>query len=279
MDFQALLRTTQTKVAEVGLQILGALILYIIGRKLIDVAVNVMQRALRRQNIEPTIINYLGSTVGVVLNITLVVAILGYFGVQTTTFAALIAALGLAIGAAWSGLLANFAAGVFLVVLKPFKVGDFISAGGTTGTVDEIGLFVTAIHTPDNVKTYVGNNKLFSDNIQNFTANPFRRVDLTAQLAAGADHGQAITLLKAAIQQIPNVIPEPKVDVEILTFTPYGPVLAVRPYVHNNHYWQVYFDTNRCIRETLGAAGFPLPEHPMVLRTSAGELVKTSAAG
>ena len=91
--------------------------------------------------------------------------ILGVFGVETTTFAALIAAAGVAIGLAWSGLLANFAAGAFLVILRPFKVGDFISAGGIMGTVKEIGLFVTTIDTLDNVKTFVGNNKLFSDNI------------------------------------------------------------------------------------------------------------------
>ena len=110
--------------------------------------------------------------VSVVLNVALVVAILGFFGVETTTFAALIAAGGVAIGVAWGGLLANFAAGAFLVFLRPFKVGDFVTAGGVTGTVEAIGLFGTTINTPDNVHTIVGNNKIFSDTIQNFSANP-----------------------------------------------------------------------------------------------------------
>jgi small conductance mechanosensitive channel len=123
---------------------------------------------------------------------TLVVAILGYFGVQTTTFAALIAAAGLAIGTAWAGLLANFAAGAFLLVLRPFKVGDFISAAGVMGTVHEIGLFVTTMDSPDNVRTFVGNNKIFSDTIQNYSANAYRRVDLTAQIAGAADPHLAI---------------------------------------------------------------------------------------
>jgi len=156
-------------------------------------------------------------------------------------------------------LLANFAAGAFLIVLRPFKVGDFVTMAGITGTVTEIGLFATTINTPDNVSTVIGNNKIFGDNIQNFTHNPFRRVDLKCQLAGAADHQMAMQLLRERIAAIPNVIAEPGVDVEILEFTLVGPVLAVRPYCHNDHYWQVYFDTNRVIREALAEAGFPAP--------------------
>jgi small conductance mechanosensitive channel len=204
--------------------------------------------------------------VSVALNIVLVVAILGYFGLETTSFAALLAATGVAIGMAWSGLLANFAAGVFLLILRPFKVEDFIQAGNVMGTVKDIGLFVTVINTLDNVRTIVGNNKLFSDNIQNFTANPYRRVDLKAQLNHSVDHNEAIYTLKERLARIPNVISSPAPDVEILDFNLAGPVLAVRPYCHNDHYWQVYFDTNRAIREAFGAAGFPVPEQHVVLR-------------
>src|SRR5215510_14013832 len=139
--------------AQFGIKILGAILLWIIGRALISFAISMMKRALQKRPIEPTVINYLGSTVAVLLNITLVVAILGYFGVQTTTFAALIASAGLAVGLAWSGLLSNFAAGAFLMILHPFKVGDLINAGGVLGTVEDIGLFVTSIDTLDNVRT------------------------------------------------------------------------------------------------------------------------------
>lgn len=114
-----------------GLQILGALALYIVGRWLIGFAVGLVQKALSRQHLEPTLLRFAGNTISVILNITLVVAILGYFGLQTTTFAALLAGAGLATGIAWGGLLANFADSEFLVVLHPLKVGDFISAGGT----------------------------------------------------------------------------------------------------------------------------------------------------
>ena len=259
MDWNNIVRVAESTLTGVGLQVLGAIALYIIGRWLISFAVGLLQKALSKQRIEPTLLRFIGNTVSVILNITLVIAILGYFGVQTTSFAALLAGAGLAIGSAWGGLLANFAAGIFLVVLRPFKVGDFISGGGTTGTVEEVGLFVTKIHTPDNVCTYVGNNKLLGDNIQNFSTNPYRRVELSAQISDGADPRKVIAALKTRIQQIPNVIAKPEPDVVIASFTPVGPVLAIRPYTHNDFYWQVYFDTNMVIREVLGDGAFPAP--------------------
>jgi small conductance mechanosensitive channel len=245
---------------EFGLKVVGAIALWLIAQKLIDFALKLLRRAFRSQNIEPTLISYLLNIIGVTLRIVLVVAVLGFFGIETTSFAALLAAAGIAIGAAWGGLLANFAAGAFLIVFRPFSVGDFITAGGVTGTVTEIGLFTSSINTPDNVLTIVANNKIFSDNIQNYSANPYRRVDLVAQLHHTVDHNQAIALLKAKISQIPNVLDNPAPDVEILDFNLAGPVLAVRPYCNNDHYWQVYFDTNKTIKETFGEAGFPVPE-------------------
>ena len=253
----------------IGLKILGALTLWIIGVWLIGLIMRLLAKSLERKKVETTHIRYIVSGVTVLLKVVLIVSILGYFGIQTTTFAALMAAIGIAIGAAWGGLLANLAAGAFLVFLKPFKIGDLISAAGVLGTVREIGLFVTTIDTLDNVRTYVGNNKLFSDNIQNFTINPFRRVDLLAQLNHGTDPKEAIKLLKDRITKIPNVLSEPLPDVEILQFTLAGPVLAVRPYCKNDHYWQVYFDTNRLIRESFGEAGFAIPEQHLVLRNKA----------
>ena len=250
----------------IGLKVLGAIALWVIGMWLIGLSMRLLTKSLERKKVDATHIRYIVSGVTVLLKVILIVSILGYFGIQTTTFAALIAAIGIAIGAAWGGLLANLAAGAFLVFLKPFKIGDLISAAGVLGTVREIGLFVTTIDTLDNVRTYVGNNKLFSDSIQNFTTNPFRRVDLVAQLSHGTDHNEAIKLLKERLAKIPNVLTEPFPDVEILQFNLAGPVLAVRPYCNNDHYWQVYFDTNRLIRESFGEAGFAVPEQHLVVR-------------
>jgi small conductance mechanosensitive channel len=240
-------------------KIVAAIIFWIVGRWLIGLVGRMMKQAFEKQKLDPSLIRYIGSFVAVTLNIILVVAILGYFGVQTTTFAALVAGVGLAVGVAWSGLLSNLASGIFLIVLRPFKVGDFVTIGGITGTVMEIGLFATTVNTPDNVLTLIGNGKIFGDTIQNFTHNPFRRVELKCQLAGNADHVAAMELLREKLADIPNVLHQPAVEVEILEFNLVGPVLAVRPFCHNDHYWQVYFDGNRTIREALSGAGFPAP--------------------
>jgi small conductance mechanosensitive channel len=216
-----------------------------------------VQNALRKQKVDPTLLRYAGSVVTVTLNVILVVGILGYFGVQTTSFAALFAAAGVAIGMAWSGLLSHFAGGVFLIVLRPIKTGDFVTVGGVTGTVKEIGLFATALDTPDNVHTVIGNAKILGDTIVNFSTNTFRRVELKAQISGAADVKAVMAKLKTKLATLANVVPEPKPDVTILEFNLVGPVLAVRPFCHTDHYWQVYFDTNEALKEAL--AEFPAP--------------------
>ena len=261
-----LMQNGWTLAVALGIRVLEAIALWIVGRWLISLATRLIGRAMTRQKIDPTVIRYIQNAVAALLNIILVIAILGFFGVQTTSLAALIAAAGVAIGMAWSGLLSNFAAGVFLVILQPLKVGDFVSAGGVTGTVHEIGLFASSIDTLDNVRNIVGNAKIFGDVIQNFSTNAYRRVDLTAQLAHGVDVHAAMAMLKKALAGIPNVMTTPAPDVEILTFNLAGPVLAVRPYCNNKDYWQVYFDTNRLIKETFTAAEFAVPEQHYVVR-------------
>jgi len=246
-----------TTVADAAIKIITALIIFVVGRWLIGWAVRLLSAALQRNQIDPTLLRYANSVVSVTLNLLLIVGLLGYFGVQTATFAALFAAAGVAIGMAWSGLLAHFAAGVFLIVLRPFKTGDAVTVGGVTGTVREIGLFATIVDTPDNIQTTVGNNKVLGDNIVNFSSNAFRRVELKAQLSGSADIPAAIAVLKAKLAAIPNVLSTPKPDVEILEFNLVGPVLVVRPYCPPSNYWQVYFDANQMLLREL--AQFPPP--------------------
>jgi len=268
MDVNAVVQNAGVTLVAIGWKVAGAFVLWLAGRWLIGLALRLLGGALERQRFDVTLTRYMQTGLRIVLNVALAVAILGFFGVETTSFAALIAAGGVAIGVAWGGLLANFAAGAFLVFLRPFKVGDFVTAGGVTGTVDAIGLFGTEFNTPDNVHTIVGNNKIFSDTIQNFSVNPHRRVDLTATIASSVDHHEAIRLLKHRLAGIPNVLPSPAPEVDVLQFTPAGPQLCVRPYCSNQHYWQVYFDTNRMIRETFGEAGFPAPMPTYAIATT-----------
>lgn len=259
MDVHGWWDAAGTMITAVGFKIIGAVILYFIGRRLISFAVRLLARLLSARSFDATLLRYIVNILAVGLNIVLVVAILGYFGVETTSFAALLAGVGLAIGAAWSGMLANFAAGAFLIIFRPYKVGDYVVAGGVEGTVEEIGLFNTTLLTPDSVTTIVGNAKVSGDTIRNFSTHKHRRVERTAQLAFGVDALDAIARLKPALATIPNVMTDPPPDVEILDFNSLGTVLAVRPYCHTNDYWQVYFDTNKLIAATFGTAGYPPP--------------------
>ena len=274
----ALMQAGWTALIALGIRVLEALALWIVGRWLIGFALRLIGRGMTRQKVDPTLIRYIQNAVGAILNIVLVIAILGFFGVQTTSLAALIAAAGVAIGLAWSGLLSNFASGVFLVILQPMKVGDFVTAGGVTGTVHEVGLFASSIDTLDNVRNIIGNAKIFGDVIQNFSTNAYRRVDLTAQLAHGVDVHAAMALLKTALGGIPNVLADPAPDVEILTFNLAGPVLAVRPYCNNKNYWQVYFDTNKLIKDSFTTAGFAVPEQHYMVRTAAAGVAAAHSA-
>lgn len=232
-------------------KLLGGIAIWVIGAYGIRLVRTGLRRTMKLRHIDITLARYLDTSATVILQLLVLIAVLGVLGVETTSFAALLAAAGIAIGAAWSGLLSNFAAGLFLLTFRPFKVGDTISAGGITGTVREIGLFVTSIDTADHVLTFVGNNKLFSDNVQNFSANHFRRVDLTAQLPPIPDLEGAMARLRDSLKNVPHVLSEPEPNVEILTINQTGCTLAVRPFCHNDHYWQVYFDTNRVIGQML----------------------------
>ena len=266
MDMASVQNFMTTTVVEFGVKVVVALAFWFVGRWLIGRVVALMQAAMNRSQVDPTLTKYLGSILAIALNVALVLGILGYAGIQTTSFAAMLAGAGVAIGAAWSGMLGNFAAGAFMLVLRPFKVGDFVNAGGVTGTVHEIGLFGTTILTPDNVITIVGNGKIFGDTIQNYSATPARRVERVAQLAGSVDPADATARLKAAVAQIPNVVASPAPEVNLLDINLVGCVISVRPYCHNSHYWQVYFDTNETIVRVCKEAGWPAPTPTNITR-------------
>ena len=257
MDLNEIVRTSSAILITVAWRALGAIALWVIGRWLIGFAMRLSKKALAREHVDPTVARYLQTGLSVLLNVALGIAILGFLGVETTTFAALLAAGGIAIGVAWGGLLANFAAGVFLVLFRPFKTGDVVTVGGVTGGVEAIGLFGTTINTPDNVKTIVGNNKIFSDTIQNYSANDNRRVDVTATIQQLSDFDDCVRLLKNRLMATPNVLASPATQIEFLQFTPEGAVLCVRPWCAHADYWQVYFDTTRHIHEVFGEALLP----------------------
>lgn len=268
MNMDNIINFISTRGVDIAINLIAAVLIWVIGRWVIKKVTGLVGSSIERAGkLDATLTRYIVSILGVVLTIMLVMFILSRFGIETTSFAALLAGAGLAIGTAWGGLLAHFAAGVFMQVLRPFKVGDYVSAGGVEGTVKEIGLFSSTILTPQNVTTFIGNNKIFSDNIQNFSEQPYRRVDCSAKIHNSVNVDKAIAALKAAVAKVPNIKTAPAPDVELLSFSAEGPVICVRPYCDNNDYWQVTFDTNKAIAETGAANKWPAPEFHAVQRT------------
>lgn len=259
MDMQSIQVFLSTTASELAIKILAAIAFWVVGRWLIGRVIGVMQAAMNRNHVDPTLTKYLGSIIAIALNVTLVLGILGYFGIQTTSFAAILAGAGLAIGAAWSGLLGFICRRRFHAGATPLQGGRFCQCWRCGRYGARLGLFGTVIVTPDNVLTIVGNGKIFGDTIQNFSVLPLRRVERVAQLANGVDALDAIRRLKDAVAQIPNVSKEMPPEVNLLDIKLEGPQIAVRPYTHTDNYWQVYFDTNEAIVRVCKEAGWPAP--------------------
>jgi small conductance mechanosensitive channel len=170
----------------------------------------------------------------------------------------LLAALGLAIRLAWSGLLSNVAAGAFIVILRPFKTGDIVTIADITGKVEEVGLFMIIINTGIG-RIYINNSKILNDNIKIHESIPSQQVDCQVQLDYTTDHNVAIELIRERVSQLPNVLAEPPLEIGIAGITSMGPVLVVKPGCAPQHCNQVRYDTNRVIHEVLKQAGFQVP--------------------
>jgi small conductance mechanosensitive channel len=238
------------------INLVGGLVLWFMGRTAITAFRRVLNLALRKRQFDATLIRYIESLVSGTLTLLLILAILGMLGVETTSFAALLAAAGIAIGTAWSGLLSNFAAGIFLLVLRPFRVGDEISAAGVSGVVQEIGLFATTLDTPDNLRISVGNNRLFGDNIVNFNHHPHRKIVIKVPLLHGSDVQGMMRALKERVSVVPEVLQQPAPSADVVEFTLLGPVLAIQVWSKSSHAGQVQGAVSLAIEEVLLSAGY-----------------------
>ncbi|MCY1079807.1 mechanosensitive ion channel family protein [Archangium lansingense] len=244
------------------LKAMGALVLWYVGRTVITGFRRVLNLGLQKRQLDATLIRYIESLFAGSLTILLLLAILGMMGVETTSFAALLAAAGIAIGTAWSGLLSNFAAGIFLLVLRPFRVGDEISAGGATGLVQEIGLFATTIDTGDNLRISVGNNRLFGDNIINFTHHPHRRVVVKVPLMHGVDVPTMMRALRERVAVVPGIQEQPAPSVDVVELTALGPVLGVGVSCKPTLAGATQAAISLAVAEFLMASGYAVPQQP-----------------
>jgi small conductance mechanosensitive channel len=224
---EAALKLFQENLLPVILRLLGAGLIWWIGRRAITFLTALITRGMAMNKLDATLVRYATSILGGAITVFLVLGIVDYLGIPTTSFAALAAGAGLAIGAAWSGMLANFAAGIFLIVMRPFRVGDEITASGVNGVVKEIGLFATTIDTPDEVQTLVGNSKLFSDNIQVHTAYAKRTCRVEFHVQPGADFRPLMQTLEERIAALPRAEPG-SARAEFERFTPFSALLSAQ---------------------------------------------------
>ena len=258
-ESQTLVEKAQEWVALYGLKVLGAILIFIIGRWVAKLLSKLLARVLERSKVDPTLVTFFGHFTYVVLLTFVIIAAIGKLGVQTTSFIAVIGAAGLAVGLALQGSLANFSAGVLLILFRPLKVGDFVEAAGVVGTVEEIQIFTTTLLTPDNKTAIVPNAKLTGDNIINFTVKGTRRVDLVVGVSYDSDLAKTKQVLLDVLEKDERVLKDPAPRVAVLELADSSVNFVVRPWTSADIYWDVYFDTMEAIKNRLDAEGIAIP--------------------
>lgn len=244
-----------------------AAIVYFVGSRLIKLVSKIVTKALERSKVDPSLFSFLTSIVNVVLWLVLVIIIISIFGIETSSFIALFASAGMAIGMALSGTLQNFAGGVMILLFKPYKVGDFIEAQGYAGVVKEIQIFNTIIRTGDGQIIIIPNGGLSTGTLKNSTKEPYRRVDLEFQFEYGADYDEVKAAILEILKQHPLVMQAPVADSPVVA-APWiglsklgdsGVVVATRSWCKGSDYWAVYFNLNETVYQMLKERGFMFP--------------------
>jgi small conductance mechanosensitive channel len=261
-----------TLVSTWGLQLAGALAVLIIGRFLCGIARKSVRRAMESRRVDPSLIPFASNLVYFVLLAAVLIAVLGLFGIETTSLVAVLGTAGLAIGLALQGTLGNFSSGVMLLLFRPFHVGDFIDAAGVAGTVVEIGVFSTIMNTPDNVKIIVPNSGIFGATIKNFSANDTRRNDIVLGISYDDDISNAIAVVNAVLSKDSRVLSDPEPVVAVSELADSSVNLVVRPWCRKEDYWGLRYDLTRKLKEELEQAGcsIPYPQHDVHIHQSNG---------
>ncbi|NLC71703.1 MAG: mechanosensitive ion channel [Desulfuromonadaceae bacterium] len=259
MNFGKLWIDAQEWLAFYGLKIIAAILIFIIGRWVSRAVKNFLQRLMTRKGVDGTLISFVGSMTYFALMTFVIIAALNQIGIQTTSLIAVIGAAGLAIGLALQGSLANFAAGVLLIIFRPFKAGDYIEGAGVAGSVEEIEIFTTKMKTPDNRVIIVPNAKLSGDNITNYSAKPQRRLDLIIGVGYHDDLRKVKEVLKQLVDEDPRILRDPEPLVAVLELADSSVNLVVRPWVATGNYWDVHFDLTQKIKERFDLEGITIP--------------------
>ncbi|MCK0129942.1 mechanosensitive ion channel [Flavobacteriaceae bacterium F08102] len=246
-------------IVDFGPKVLGAILIWIIGSWIIQKLIGVARKVMTKQSYDESLQRFLLNLIGWVLKILLILTILGNLGVETTSFAAILAAAGLAIGLALQGSLANFAGGVLIMIFKPFKIGDLIEAQGITGVVKEIEIFTTKLITPGNKLAIVPNGALSNGNIINYTAEGILRVDLVIGVSYDADIKKTKEVLMSVLNANDKILKDPAPTIAVSELADSSVNFVVRPFVLAADYWTVYFETLENVKIALDNAGIEIP--------------------
>ncbi|NJX15246.1 mechanosensitive ion channel domain-containing protein [Tamlana crocina] len=246
-------------IVEYGLKVLGAIVIWIVGAWVIKKILKATKSIMSKQNYDESLQKFLMNLLGWILKIILIIVVLGTVGVETTSFAAILAAAGLAIGMALQGSLGNFAGGVLIMIFKPFKIGDLIEAQGEIGVVKEIEIFTTKLTGLSNREIIIPNGSLSNGNIINYTTEGTRRVDLVFGVSYDADIKKTKEVIMNVLTSHPKVLKDPAPAVTVLELADSSVNFATRPWCKSEDYWDVYFDVTENVKEALDAAGIEIP--------------------
>ena len=259
MEIQQLIEKGYALGTDFGVKILAALAIFIIGRWVIKYLKNLILRAMEKREVDPTLTKFVANLAYVALLTFVIIAALGMLGIQTTSFIAVLGAAGLAIGLALQGSLSNFAAGVLMIIFRPFKVGDFIEGAGVTGVVEEIQIFTTKLATPDNKTIIIPNAKLTADNIVNFTTKGTRRADMVFGIGYDADIDKARDIITDILSNDQRVLKDPPLQVAVSELADSSVNFVTRAWVNAGDYWGVVFDTTEAVKKRFDAEGISIP--------------------
>ncbi len=244
---------------ELGLKVLGALVIFWVGSLLAGRVRSGMKSVMGRRQMDAGLAGFVSSLAYFAIIAFTVIAVVGQFGVQTASFIALLGAAGFAVGMALQGTLANFASGVMILLFKPFKAGDFIAAAGVKGVVKEIQIFSTTLATPDNIRITVPNGAVFGGTIQNFNGYETRRVDMTMGIGYVADINHAMEIIRGLLHADGRVLKDPEATVAVAELADSSVNIVVRPWTNSGDYWGVYFDFHKNCKEAFDKAGIEIP--------------------
>lgn len=245
--------------ADWGIRIAIAIVIFYVGKIIARMISGIIQKAMRKSGTDEMLVGFVGSISYALLLAAVVLAAVDSLGVNVTSLMAILAAAGLAVGLALKDSLGNFAAGVMIIIFRPFRIGDYITAGGTAGSVDEIGLFATLLHTPDNQRVIVPNSSIIGGNIINTSALPTRRVDLVFGIAYDDNIGQARDIIMAIMSADERILKDPEAAVAVGELGDSSVNLNVRPWVNSGDYWAVRADLLEGIKIKFDEAGISIP--------------------